>query len=138
MPLGGSASASIPFSCAMASRLPMNSMCAMPMFVMIADVRRGERGERRDLAGMIHAHLEDADLIAAPRARSIVSGSADVVVEIALRLRDLEMLAEHRGGEILRARLAVAAGEADDLQRQAAAVVRGELLQARGACPRRG
>ena len=30
------ASTSMPFSWAMASRLPMNSMCAVPMFVMMA------------------------------------------------------------------------------------------------------
>ncbi len=50
-------------------------------------IRRGHGGQRRDLAGMVHPHLEHADLIAFARAQE-GERQADVIVEIALRVRD--------------------------------------------------
>ena len=91
-------------------------------------VRHGERGERRDLARMVHADLEDTDLVAAARAQHRERES-DVVVEIPLGLRDLEVSTEHARGEILRARLAVRSCERHDLQGEAAAIRGCELLK---------
>ena len=91
-------------------------------------VRRGHRCERRDLAGVIHAHFKHAHLIAAPRPQER-ERDADVVVQIALGSRNLKMFAEHRRRQIFRARLAIATRQPDGLERQRAAVVRREFLQ---------
>ena len=57
------ASASAPFSSAILSREPMNSMCATPMFVMMATSGAASFAKRRNLAGMVHADLPDSDFI---------------------------------------------------------------------------
>jgi len=71
---------------------------------------------------MIHSKFEHADLIALPRAQD-GQRETDVIVQIAFRFRDAKVLAEHGGGEVLGARLSVAAGDADDLEAEVAAVV---------------
>ena len=77
------------------------------------DVRLRQLRERRDLAGMIHADLPDADLVARRRLEH-GARQADVIVEIALRFRDAKAVRQDRRSEILGARFPVAAGDGDD------------------------
>ncbi len=94
-PPGFSASASIPFSCAIASRVPMNSMCAMPMLVMIATSGAAISASGAISPGWFMPISNTPDLVAAARAQH-GERQTDVVVQIPFRFRDLEFLARAR------------------------------------------
>jgi hypothetical protein len=79
------------------------------------DVRIGEAREEGDLAGPVHAHLDDGHL------RVLGTGEegqrhAEFVVEVADRAVDAMARGEPRGDELLRRRLSGAAGQRDDLR----------------------
>ena len=78
-----------------------------------ADRRLGDRGQVRDFAQVVRAHLDDGAtmrvLEPAQRERH-----ADVVVQVALRHEARAELGQDRAGHFLDRRLAVAAGDADD------------------------
>jgi hypothetical protein len=77
------------------------------------DIRLRQAREGRDLAGMIHADLPDADLVPCPRLEHRLRQS-HVIVEIAFRFCDAKTVRQNRRGEILRACFPVAAGDGDD------------------------
>ena len=105
----------------------MNSMCATPIFVMMRSIGRGNFRQRRNFAGMIHSDFPDRDFI--PRCGlQNCSRQADVIVEISFRFRDSKSAGEHRCSKIFRARLAVASGDRDHLQRERFSVIGREIL----------
>ena len=102
-------------------------MCATPMLVMIATSGCASCARRSDFARMIHPDFPDPDFILGSRLENCTR-QANVIIEIAFRLCDPETPGQNRGREILRACLAIATGDRDDLQTQRAAVVGGDLL----------
>ena len=93
-----------------------------------ADVRddrrigRGDLRERCDFAGMIHPDLPDGNFILGSRFQNC-AWQAYVIVEIPFGLGDPKSSREHRRGEILRARLAIASSDREDFQRERPPVV---------------
>ena len=63
-------------------------------------VGRGDPGQRPDLAGRAHAHLEDGGVVAGPKPQER-EGQAEVVVEVPLAFQDVVARREEGGGEVL-------------------------------------
>ena len=78
-----------------------------------ADVGARDLRQSGHLAEMADPHLQDGDLMFLP---DIEDGKreSDLIVEVSLGLKYVEFLAEHGGDHLLCARLAYAAGDADD------------------------
>ena len=80
-----------------------------------ADVRLGDADERPNLAGVIHAELDDGDIRGVDELGQR-ERQADVVVEVAAVAVDAEARRQQVGRHFLRRRLAGAAGDRDDLR----------------------
>jgi hypothetical protein len=93
-----------------------------------APVGRGDQGQGGDLAGVVHAHLDDRDLVLGFEAQQL-QGQAEAVVEIALRLEHVELCAQGRGNRFLGGGLAGRAGDGHHALAPSAANVRGQGLQ---------
>ena len=128
-PAGPMASASMPF-------LLRDGLAPAHEF----DVRRADVGDDADVAARaIAASGAISPGWFIPISSTAISSAAarpqkgprhaDVVVEIAFGFQHAESLRQHGGGEILGARLAVAAGDGDDLQR---AAMRGKRARSAG------
>ena len=59
-------------------------------------LRRGDAGKRGDFSEMVHAHFNHGDFVFGLQAQQL-QGQAEGVVEIALRLEDIELCAEGCG-----------------------------------------
>jgi hypothetical protein len=90
-------------------------------------IRRGDLRERCDFAGMIHPDLPDGNFILGSRFQNC-AWQAYVIVEIPFGLGDPKSSREHRRGEILRARLAIASSDRDHAQSERSPVIRSEFL----------
>jgi hypothetical protein len=93
-----------------------------------ATVWSGDGAEVANLAGVIRAHFDDGHLVRLREAKQR-KGYADVVVEVALGAERAETSSEDGGHELLRRRLAVRAGDADDGRAERLAMQSGEALQ---------
>ncbi len=85
---------------------------------MIAASGRQDPGQRRDFARVVHADLEDAELGVAGQAGE-AERQAPMIVEVALGRGGPAECAQRQRQHLLRARLADAAGHADDLRLRA-------------------
>ena len=88
-------------------------MCASPTLVHTRTSGFGDCDERADLAGVVHAELDDRDLgtVAQLDERQ---RQADVVVQIAAIAEDAVAGRQQIGGDFLGRRLSGAAGDGDD------------------------
>ena len=93
-----------------------------------APVGRGDARQGGDLAGVIHAHLDDGDFVLRREAQQL-QGQAEAVVEIALGLEDVELCAQRRGHGFLGGGFSRRAGDGDDEPAPLAANMRGQRLQ---------
>ena len=101
-----------------------------------APVGRGDAGQGGDLAGVVHAHLDDGDLVLRLQAQQL-QRQAEGVVEIALRLEHVELCAERGGDGFLGGGFAGRAGDGHDALAPLAAHMRGQRLQRDAAGLRR-
>ncbi len=79
--------------------------------------RATDGGQARDLAGMVHPHLEDRRLMLRSQAKER-ERQPDLVVEVALGLEDRAERRERRGQQLLGAGLADRAGDPDHRSRR--------------------
>ena len=99
----------------------MASRAAQALHVDGADVghdahlRSGDATEEADLAGAVHAHLQDSPLVVRAELEE-GEGEPDLSVQIGFALEDGERAGQDGGGELFAGGLAEAAGDADDLQ----------------------
>ena len=94
-----------------------------------AERRFGEPGQQRDLASRAGTHLDHRRAVLAAQFQQR-QRHADVVVEVALGRQHRSARGHHRGEQLLRRGLAVAAGHANDGQVEIRAPAGSELLQA--------
>ena len=87
-----------------------------------------DTGQVVDLAEVVHAHLQHAQLMLGVQAEE-GQGQADLVVVVALGLQDPELLAQDRGDHVLGRGLAHAAGDADDRDGELGLIGPGHLAQ---------
>ena len=97
----------------MASRVPMNSMWATPMLVTMATSGCASCASGAISPGWFMPDFPDGDFVVLARLQHRAR-ETDMVVEVAFRFGDPETAAENGGGEIFRARFAVASGDGDD------------------------
>ena len=93
-----------------------------------APVGRGDACEGGDFAGVVHAHLDDRNLVLGFEAQQL-QGQAKGVVEIADGFEDVEFCAERGGDGFFGGGFAGRAGDGDDALAPLAAHMRGQSLQ---------
>ena len=136
VPPGSSPSKIAAFSRAMPSTLVEGLEMAAATVVISATCGPGQPGERRDLAGMVHADLDHREIGVGghPRQRQ---RHAPVVVVARLGGMDAALAGQHRAQHLLGRGLADRAGDADHLARVRARPARAERGQRRPARPAR-
>ncbi len=95
-----------------------------------AHLRPGDVAQQGDLPRHVEAHLQHGPAVIAGQLEDR-QRQADLVVEVAGVAQGAEPSFEQLGGDFLGRRLAHAAGDADDMDRQARTPVAGGLLQRR-------
>ena len=95
-----------------------------------APVGRGDASQGGDLAGVVHAHLDDRDLVLGLEAQQL-QRKPEGVVEIALRFEHVELCAEGRGNGLLGRGFSCRPGNSHHAAAPAAAEMRGEGLQSK-------
>ena len=81
-----------------------------------------------DVSRMTGSHFDDGYLMFFVQAEQCL-GYSNIVIEIALGIKHVELLLEYSGNEFLGCRLAVSACNADDRNIELAAVLTGEVLE---------
>ncbi len=93
-----------------------------------APVRRGYQRQGGDFAGVVHAHLDDRELVLRFEAQQL-QRQAKAIVEIALGLEDVELCAQSGGNRFLGGGLSGRAGDGHHALAPLAANVRGQGLE---------
>ena len=93
-----------------------------------APVGRGDARQRGNFAGVVHAHFDHGEFVLRLEAQQL-QRQAEGVVQIALRLEDVELCAERGGDGFLGGGFAGRAGDGDDAFAPLAAHMRGQRLQ---------
>ncbi len=124
VPSGGSASTSSRLPRSMASIEPARDRCVPRTAVTTPICGRASAARRGDVAGHVHAHLEDGYLVRALEPQQ-GQGQADFVVLVGVVAQDVPALGEHLGHLLLGRRLGERAGDADDERIEAGAPGRG-------------
>ena len=128
IPSAGSARASMPFSSAIASRVLRNSMCAVPMLVMMPYFGRAISHSGAISPGWF-IPISHTAAVCSGVVASTVSGTPMWLFRFPVRRGDIEFPREHGGGKILGAGLAVRAGDGHHRDVQLLAPPAGEALQ---------
>ena len=113
VPSGGSASTSSRLPRSMASIEPARDRCVPRTAVTTPICWTRQRRQRGDVAGHVHAHLQDGYLV---RGLEPQQGQwqADLVVLVGVVAQDVPALGEDLGDLLLGRRLGERAGDADD------------------------
>ena len=105
-------------------------MCAVPTLVTTPQSGLAMRAKGGDLAGVVHAHLQDRIFVFRLQPQQL-QRQAEAVVQIALGLEHVELRAQRRGHGFLGGGLARRAGNRHQPPAPLAAHMRGQRLQRR-------